>query len=103
MILTLLVPPCNKVVYKDVWCLDFYFFFECIYFYRGVSLQLLLFWNFLLHALDFNGNEDGVYLHTQSDGRLYNLAILGAKTKVRRVTIREALFSDDAALASHTE
>ena len=44
-----------------------------------------------------------MYLHTRSDGRLFNLARLQAKTKVRTVTIREALFADDAALATHTE
>ena len=53
----------------------------------------------LTHA--FSGNEDGVYLHTRSNGRLFNLARLRAKTKVRHVTIREALFADDAALVTH--
>ncbi len=47
--------------------------------------------------------HDGVYLHTRSDGCLFNLARLRAKTKVRAVTIREALFADNAALATHTE
>jgi hypothetical protein len=56
---------------------------------------------FLTHA--FNGNEDGVYLHMRSNGRLHNLARLRAKTNIRHVTIREALFADDAALATHTE
>ena len=55
----------------------------------------------LSHA--FKDNEDGIYLHTRSDGKLYNLAWLRAKTKVRHVTIREVLFADDAAMATHTE
>jgi hypothetical protein len=55
----------------------------------------------LTHA--FNGNEDGVYQHTRSDVRLYNLARLRAKTKVRHATIREAHFADDEVLATHTE
>ncbi len=44
-----------------------------------------------------------MYLHTGSDGPLFNLTRLRASTKIRGVTIREALFGDDAALVSHTE
>ena len=62
----------------------------------GIFFSLLL-----SHA--FSVNEDRVYLHTRSNGRLFNLARLCAKTKVRHVTIREALFADDAALATHTQ
>ena len=62
----------------------------------GIFFSMLLF-----HA--FKDNEDGIYLHTRSDGKLYNLARLRAKTKVRHVTIREVLFADDAAMATHTE
>jgi hypothetical protein len=65
------------------------------------ALFVIFFSMLMTHA--FNGNENGVYLHTQSDGRLYNLTRLRAKTKVRHVIIREALFADDAALATHTE
>ncbi|XP_029938455.1 NLR family CARD domain-containing protein 3-like [Salarias fasciatus] len=39
----------------------------------------------------------------RSDGGLFNLARLKAKTKVRSVLIRELLFADDAGLAAHTE
>ena len=44
-----------------------------------------------------------VYIRTRSDGKLFNLARLRAKTKVRNVLIRELLFADDAALLSHTQ
>ncbi len=46
-----------------------------------------------------------MYLHTRSDGdgRIFNLIRLLAKTKVWAVTIREALFADDTALATHIE
>ena len=57
----------------------------------------------MLLSYAFHGNDDGVYLHTRSDGRLFNLTRLRAKTKVRPVTIRETLFADDAALVTHTE
>ncbi|RUS75172.1 hypothetical protein EGW08_017080 [Elysia chlorotica] len=38
-----------------------------------------------------------------TDGRLFVLARLRAKTKIRRVLLRELLFADDAAVSSHTE
>ena len=62
----------------------------------GIFFSLLL-----SHA--FKQSNDGAYLHTRSDGKLYNLARLRATTKVRRVLIKEMLFADDAALTSHTE
>ena len=46
---------------------------------------------------------EGIYLCTRSDGRLFNLARLRAKTKVRKVLIRDMLFTDDAAVATHTQ
>ena len=55
----------------------------------------------LKHA--FGTSTEGVYLHTRSDGRLFNLARLRAKTKIREVLIRDLLFADDAAVTSHTE
>ena len=57
----------------------------------------------LLLPYAFSSSEDGVYLHTRSDGRLFNLARLLAKTKVQQVLIRDMLFADDAALTTHSE
>ena len=72
---------------------------------QGCVLAPTLFGIFfsMLQTHAFSGNEDGVYLHTRSNGRLFNLARLRAKTKVRHATIREALFADDAALVTHSE
>ncbi|KAI8510866.1 hypothetical protein Bbelb_117820 [Branchiostoma belcheri] len=72
---------------------------------QGCVLAPTLFGIFfsLLLTFAFHRSEDGVYLHTRSDGRLFNLARLRAKTKVRKVLIREMLFADDAALTAHTE
>ena len=42
-------------------------------------------------------------MHTRSDGKLYNIARLRAKTKVCKTTIRDMLFADDAAVTAHTE
>ncbi len=72
---------------------------------QGCVLAPTLFSNFfsllLCHA--FSQSEDGVFIRTRSDGNLFNLAGLRAKTKERRVLIREMLFSDDAVLTAHTE
>lgn len=57
----------------------------------------------LLLRYAFSQTEEGVYIHSRSDGSLFNLARLRAKTKVRKVLIREMLFADDAALTAHTE
>ena len=62
----------------------------------GILFSLLL-----KHA--FGTATDGLYLHTRSDGRLFNLARLRAKTKVGEVLIRDLVFADDAAVTSHTE
>ena len=50
----------------------------------------------------FEEVNEGIFLRTRSDGRLYNPAILRAKTKVRNVMIIDMLFADDAVIASHT-
>ena len=62
----------------------------------GILFSLLL-----KHA--FGTSTEGVYMHTISDRKLYNIARLRAKTKVRKTTIRDMLFADDAAAAAHTE
>ena len=46
---------------------------------------------------------EGVYVRTRSDGKLFNIARLCAKTKAYVVFIRELLFADDAALTSHSK
>ena len=61
-----------------------------------------IFFSVVLSAA-FGSCSEGVYLHTRADGKLFNLARLRAKTKVNSVLLREMLFADDAALASHTE
>ena len=72
---------------------------------QGCVLAPTLFGTFfallLKHA--FGTSEEGIYLHTRSDGRLFNLAGLRAKTKVREALIRDMLFADDAAISSHTQ
>ena len=61
-----------------------------------------IFFSLLLHHA-FKSNNEGVLLHTRHDGKLFNIARLRAKTKVKQVLIREMLFADDAAFVSHSE
>ena len=61
-----------------------------------------IFFSMLLkHA--FGDTKEGVFLRTRSDGRLFNLDRLKAKTKVIQALIRDLLFADDAAIATHSE
>ena len=46
---------------------------------------------------------EGVYVHSGTDGNLFNLARLKAKTKMLRVIVREMFFADITALATNTE
>ena len=72
---------------------------------QGCVLASMLFGIFfcllLKHA--FDTTTEGIYLRTRSDGRLFNLARLRAKIKVREVLIRDMLFADDAAVVAHTQ
>ena len=72
---------------------------------QGCVLAPTLFGIFFSMLLQyaFKDCSEGVYIHTRSDGKLFNMARLRAKTKVTKVLIREMLFADDAALTSHTE
>ena len=56
----------------------------------------------LLLSYAFDSSSDGIYMHTRSDGKLFNLTRLRAKTKVTEVYVREMLFADDAALTAHS-
>ncbi|KAI8517538.1 hypothetical protein Bbelb_035550 [Branchiostoma belcheri] len=48
-------------------------------------------------------NPEGIAVTTRSDGKLFNLARLRARTKTLTVLLRELMFADDAALCSHSE
>jgi hypothetical protein len=72
---------------------------------QGCVLAPTLFGIFFSMLLQyaFADCEDGVYVRTRQDGKLFNIARLRAKTKSYEVLIRELLFADDAALASPSE
>ena len=62
----------------------------------GIFFALLL-----RHA--FDTAPEGIRLWNRSDGRLFNLGRLRAKTKVREAIIRDMLFANDAAVMTHTQ
>ena len=62
----------------------------------GIFFALLL-----KHA--FGTASEGICLRTRSDGRLFNLGRLRAKTKVRETLIRDMLLMNDAAVTKHTQ
>ncbi len=72
---------------------------------QGCVLAPTLFGIFFSMLLQyaFKDCHEGVYIHTRTGGKLFNIARLRAKTKVTEVLIHEMLFADDAALTSHTE
>ena len=55
----------------------------------------------LLHHA-FKSSAEGVYVRTRTDGSLFNLARLKARTLCTEVLVRELLFADDAAIVART-
>ncbi|XP_069166804.1 uncharacterized protein [Procambarus clarkii] len=54
----------------------------------------------LQHA--FGSATEGIYLWTRSEGKLFNLARLRAKAKVRLRCLQAFLFGDDSAVTAHS-
>ena len=71
---------------------------------QGCLLAPILFGIFfsLLLKQAFGTAEEGIYLHTRTDGKLFNPSRLKAKTKVKKTIIRDILFAHDAAIAAHS-
>ena len=69
---------------------------------QGCVLTLTQFGKFfsLFLKQDFGKSEEGIYLHTLTDGKLFNPSRLKAKIKVKTSIIRDMLFADDAAVAA---
>ena len=72
---------------------------------QGCVLAATLFCIFfsMLLSYAFKGTEDDIHLYTRSDGKLFNMRRLQAKSKRRKISIKELLFADDAALVAHSE
>ena len=72
---------------------------------QGCVLAAILFCIFfsLLLSYAFDSAKEGIYIHTRSDGKLYNMNRLRAVTKRKQIMIQDLLFADDAALVAHSE
>ena len=72
---------------------------------QGCILALTIFGIFfaLFVKRGFDITTEGIYLRTRSDGKLFNLARIRAKIKVRQVLVRAMLFAEDAAVATRTQ
>ena len=72
---------------------------------QGCVLAPTLFGIFFSTLLNnaFRESREGIYLHTRSDGGLFRLSRLRARRKIRRRTVKDLLFADDAAFVTHTE
>ena len=71
---------------------------------QGCVLAPTLFGIFLAVMLKhtFGSAAEGIYLRTRTDGKLFNLSRLRAKTKVQLQCLRDFLFTDDAAVTAHS-
>ena len=72
---------------------------------KAVSSPLLCLESFFatLPKHDFGESTEGIYLRTRSDGNLFKLSRLRAKTRVHEKYVRDLLFADDAAITTHTQ
>ena len=72
---------------------------------QGCVLAPTLFGIFLATLLKhaFGESTEGIYLRTRSDGNLFKLSRLRAKTRVHEKYVRDLLFADDAAITTHTQ
>jgi len=62
----------------------------------GPILFIMLF-SAVLHCA-FTDSQDGIRIRYRTDGKLFNLRRLSAKTKVKEEVIRDLLYADDSAL-----
>jgi len=62
----------------------------------GPILFIMLF-SAMLHCA-FLDSQDGICIRYRTDGKLFNLRQLSAKTKVKEEVIRDLLYADDSAL-----
>ena len=71
---------------------------------QGCVLAATLFGIFfavmLKHA--FGPTAEGIYLRTRTDGKLFNLSRLRAKTKVQLTCLRDFLFADESAVTAQS-
>lgn len=71
---------------------------------QGCVLAPTLFSIFLSAMLDeaFRDVGEGVYIQSRQEADLFNASHFKAKTKSKKILVRELLFADDSALVAHT-
>jgi len=71
---------------------------------QGCLIAPTLFWIFFLMLINhaFGSSTTGIKLHTRTDGHLFNPSNLRAKQNLKKVTIHDLLFADNAALLAHS-
>ena len=72
---------------------------------QGCVLAPTLFTLFLAAVLEVSNRDTtkGVYTIARSEGRLFNVSRLNAKTKVRQLCVWDLLYADDTDFVSHSE
>ena len=65
------------------------------------TLLGIFFATLLKHA--FGKSTESIYFRTRSDGNLFKLSRLRAKTRVHEKYVRDLVFADDAAITTHTQ
>ena len=72
---------------------------------QGCVVAPTLFISFFAAMIEYtlSDSSDSMYLRTCTDGGIFNLARVRAKTNVREHMIRDLLFADDFDLFAHTE
>jgi len=71
---------------------------------QGCVLASLLFNIFYAAMLldAFHNNDLGINVHYRTDGRIFNLPWLNAKSKISELLVRDLLYADDCALVAHS-
>ena len=67
------------------------------------TLQFSMMFTVILTDAFCNDDGNGISNRYRTDGKLFNLRWLQAKTKVKKATVRDLLFADDCALNAPTE
>ena len=67
----------------------------------ALTLFGIFFATLLKHA--FGESTESIYLRTRSDGNLFKLSRLRAKTRVHEKYVHDLLYADDAVITTHTQ
>ena len=66
------------------------------------AILFCIFFSLLIYHA-FDSTKEGLYIHTRSDGNIFEISRLRAVTKRREVMIQELVFAGDDVLVAHSE